>query len=189
MFNKPLHRLLHLVHQLSLILLQSLSAENIALKLKLNKKDWIIIDVKDKKADCWRCFGLPARKVNETKNEIYDKFVSCKYCYATYSYSSSTRNMNKHIDICVGFNPNQTHFTTSTEINSIQLTKPSISSPSNHKNVEPYKEKMKNLLSEWVCSNIRPLSIVEDAGLIKIIEEAIRIGMIVLKAISNLNAN
>ncbi|CAF4523470.1 unnamed protein product, partial [Rotaria magnacalcarata] len=35
---------------------------------------------------------------------------------------------------------------------------------------------MANLLNEWICSNIRPLSIVEDTGFKKIIEEAALIG-------------
>ncbi|CAF4238477.1 unnamed protein product, partial [Adineta steineri] len=79
---------------------QSLSAENIASKLKVNKKERTVIDVKGKKANCWRCFGIPVQSVDGKIKEIYSTFVSCKYCYTTYSYSSSTKNMNKHMDIC-----------------------------------------------------------------------------------------
>jgi len=129
-----------------------------------------------KKSDCWQCFGIPARKLDAKNNEIYDKFVSCKYCYATYTYSSSTRNMNKHMQICDGFNPNQTHFTTSTEINPLKLINTSTSPSSSKKSLESHKQKLKSLLGEWICSNIRPLSIVEDTGLKKIIEEATHIG-------------
>jgi hypothetical protein len=153
-----------------------LSAESITSNLKFCKKDWIIVDKKDKKSGCWQCFGIPARKLDGKKNEIYDKFVSCKHCYVTYTYSSSTRNMNKHMKICDGFNPNQTHFITSTGINPLQLIKTSTSSSSSNKNLASHKQKMANLLGEWICSNIRPLSIVEDTGFKKIIEEAALIG-------------
>ncbi|CAF1564148.1 unnamed protein product [Rotaria magnacalcarata] len=153
-----------------------LSAESITSNLKFCKKDWIIVDKKDKKSGCWKCFGIPARKLDGKKNEIYDKFVSCKHCYVTYTYSSSTRNMNKHMQIYDGFNPNQTHFITSTGINPLQLIKKSTSSSSSNKNLASHKQKMANLLNEWICSNIRPLSIVEDTGFKKIIEEAALIG-------------
>ncbi len=59
---------------------QHLAAETITSNLKFNKKDWIVVDMKDKKSDCWKCFGIPARKLDAIKNEIYDKFVSCKHC-------------------------------------------------------------------------------------------------------------
>ncbi|CAF1331258.1 unnamed protein product [Rotaria sordida] len=160
---------------------QSLYADKISSNLKLNKKNWMIVDVKDKKSDRWKCFGIPARKIDEEKSELFEKFVSCKHCYITYSYSSSTRNMNKHIRICNGFNYTQIHFITSTESNSLQLINTSTSSPlisshsssSNNKSLESHK-KMTNLLAEWICSNARPPSIVEDTGLKNIIEEAIR---------------
>ncbi|CAF1295234.1 unnamed protein product [Rotaria sordida] len=150
---------------------QSLYADKISSNLKLNKKNWMIVDVKDKKSDRWKCFGIPARKIDEEKSELFEKFVSCKHCYITYSYSSSTRNMNKHIRICNGFNYTQIHFITSTESNSLQLINTSTSSPliSSHSSSSNNK-------TEWICSNARPLSIVEDTGLKNIIEEAIRIG-------------
>ncbi|CAF1946674.1 unnamed protein product [Rotaria magnacalcarata] len=134
------------------------------------------LSAENKKSGCWKCFGIPARKLDGKKNEIYDKFVSCKHCYVTYTYSSSTRNMNKHMQIYDGFNPNQTHFITSTGINPLQLIKKSTSSSSSNKNLGSHKQKMANLLNEWICSNIRPLSIVEDTGFKKIIEEAALIG-------------
>jgi hypothetical protein len=84
--------------------------------------------------------------------------------------------MNKHMQICDGFNPNQTHFTTSTGINPLKLINTSTSPSSSKKSLESHKQKLKSLLGEWICSNIRPLSIVEDTGLKKIIEEATRIG-------------
>ncbi len=67
---------------------RSLSAETITANLKLNKSEWIIVDVKNKKSDCWQYFGIPVRKLNGKKNEILDKLLSCKYCYFTYSFSA-----------------------------------------------------------------------------------------------------
>jgi hypothetical protein len=158
---------------------QNLSAENIMTNLKFNKKNWIIVDVKNKKSDCWKCFGIPALKNNNGNTEMFDKFVSCKYCLTTYSYSSSTRNMIKHAEACDGFNPKQVHFAKSTESDSsqvVQVSTPSGSSSANNKKLESHRQRMKSLLVEWVCSNIRPLSIVEDTGFKKLIEEAVHIG-------------
>ncbi|CAF3453867.1 unnamed protein product [Rotaria socialis] len=44
-----------------------LSAESITSNLKFCKKDWIIVDKKDKKSGCWQCFGIPARKLDGKK--------------------------------------------------------------------------------------------------------------------------
>lgn len=161
----------------------TLSAENIITNLKYNKKNWTIVDVKKKKSECWKCFGIPAFKSDNGNAEMFDKFVSCKYCYTTYAYSSSTRNMIKHTETCDGFNPKQVHFTKTTEGDSsqgIQLSNQSSSSPgsspTNNKKLDSHKHKMNNLLVEWICSSIRPLNIVEDAGFKKLIEEAIHIG-------------
>ncbi|CAF4464747.1 unnamed protein product [Rotaria sp. Silwood2] len=101
-------------------------------------------------------------------------------------YTSSTRNMNKHMELCDAYNPKQTHLATSTAFNTLQLINTSISSNTsssssifsslNNKNLEQHKQKMTNLLSEWICTNIRPLGVVEDTGFKKIVKEAIRIG-------------
>lgn len=135
--------------------------------------------MKNKKSDCWKCFGIPAYKNNNGDIETIDKFVSCKYCLTTYAYSSSTKNMIKHAEACDGFNPKQAHFIKSTENESsqiVQVSSSSGSSSANSKKLEPHKLRMTKLLAEWVCSNIRPLSIVEDVGFKRLVEEAIRIG-------------
>ncbi|CAF4198612.1 unnamed protein product [Rotaria sp. Silwood2] len=112
-----LHLLIHLFHRF------------ISANLKLNKKKLGDLYVKDKKSDCWKCFGISARKLDEEKSELFEKFASCKHCYITYSYLSSTRKMNKHIRICSGFNSIQTQFIISAEINSLQSITTSTSSP------------------------------------------------------------
>ncbi|CAF4122372.1 unnamed protein product, partial [Rotaria sordida] len=142
-------------------IISHLSAENIITNLKFNKSNWFVVDVTDKKSNCWKCFGISARQTDKGKQEVFDKFVLCKYCFVTYSYTSSTRNMNKHMQICDAYDPKQTHFATSPAFNSLQLIDSSISSTSssssNNKNIEQCKQKMTNLLSEWICTNIRPL--------------------------------
>jgi hypothetical protein len=95
--------------------------------------------------------------------------------------------MNKHKEICDGFRTNQTRLITSespspspsAEIKPLHVVKLSTSSnlsPSNNRNIESNKQKMKNLLAEWICSNIRLMSIVEDLGFKRLIEEAVKIG-------------
>ncbi|CAF1542092.1 unnamed protein product [Adineta ricciae] len=78
---------------------------------------------------------------------------------------------------CDGFNPNQTSILiSSTTANPSQLIKTQISPALSNKNIGSHKQKMTHLLGEWICSNIRPLSVVEDTGFKRIIEEAISIG-------------
>lgn len=157
---------------------KSLSAENIMSYLKQNKTQWNVIDATDKKSTCWQHFGFPVFKVGD-KKQVFDQFVSCKNCFITYAYSSSTRNMNKHIQICDASNGNQTRLSYKTTNNSTRLVRNSSSSlvVGNNKILDSHRKSMKNLLAEWICSNLRPFSIVEDAGLTAIIDEAIRIGI------------
>ena len=139
----------------------------------------MIVDMKNKKSDCWKCFGIPAFKNDSGNVEMFDKFVSWKYCYTTYTYLYSTRNMIKHAEACDGFYPKQVHFTKPTEDDSSQVVQGSTQSglsPTNNKKLESHKHRMTSLLVEWICSSIRPLSIVEDIGFKKLIEEAIHIG-------------
>lgn len=134
------------------------------------------------------CFSIPAQKITKQKTELFDKFVSCKLCLLTYSYTSSTRNMKRHAEVCEGFNPKQKHLTTSKESNMLELKYESTSSstPSSitssslpvvrKTNPSSHKRKMKNLLAQWVCSNAHPISIVQDSGFKEIVDEVIRIG-------------
>ncbi len=39
------------------------------------------------------------------------------------------------------------------------------------------KEKMKEKLVTWICSSIRPFTVVEDPGFIDVLNEGIRIGI------------
>jgi hypothetical protein len=55
----------HLLNQCRIS--QSFSKETISANLKNNKNEWSVIDVKNKKSDCWKCFGIPARTNNEKK--------------------------------------------------------------------------------------------------------------------------
>ena len=114
-----------------------------------------------KRSNCWKSFSVHDRKLDEEKPKWFEKFVLCKYYYMT--YSSSTRNMNKNIQVCDGFNPSQTHSIPSTGINSLSLIDTLISSPSSSSNNKNFQSQTKNELTyiytfiynKWKSSGIR----------------------------------
>lgn len=84
--------------------------------------------------------------------------------------------MNKHMEMCDSYRPDQTRLVSS-ESSSRQLQLSTSSKCfKTDKSIDCHKEKMKSLLAEWICSNIRPISIVEDSGFKQLIQEAIKIG-------------
>ena len=81
--------------QLSSVSMEKFSKETIMLSLKYKKDEFKIID-KNSNASCWINFGLPARVLGPEKFGIIPKFASCKHCFQTYSYSSSTSTLSNH---------------------------------------------------------------------------------------------
>ena len=67
--------------------------------MKQNSTRYVILDNKKAHSSkCWELFGFPA--VVESDGElpkIIEKFVTCRKCFSTYSFSSnSTRYLNNH---------------------------------------------------------------------------------------------
>lgn len=138
-----------------------------------------ILDKKSK-SPCWSIFGLPAKAVGGNKYEIIKKFASCKTCFQTYSYSSSTSTLTNHKSAALT-NKNQptvekfsvSRATPSFTFNS---TKPTAADPKQNKISEKHKDLFISSLGNWVCLNVRPISLVEDIGLKDIIDQCIQIG-------------
>ena len=122
-------------------------------------------------AACWKVFGFPAKKDNETSEKVpIPGFVSCKRCFNMCKYiDSSTANLYSHS--CFGNQPpDQTSITTF-----IQSSR----SSSNSRNATGKKEELKNLSTKWVAGSMRPFQIVGDPGFTCIIQACIDIGEVV----------
>ncbi|CAF3765087.1 unnamed protein product [Rotaria sp. Silwood1] len=156
------------------------TTETVTLCLKYKKQQYKIIEKKST-APCWSVFGLPAKIVGKNKYEIIKKFASCKSCYQTYSYSSSTTTLSNH-KCPMLLNKNQSTLETLPVSSSTSCISPFLSNKVAAANAKDNKasEKQKSLfvtsLSDWVCSSMRPISIVEDSGLKNIMDQCIQIG-------------
>ncbi|CAF4559642.1 unnamed protein product, partial [Rotaria magnacalcarata] len=141
--------------------------------LKLQPKKYIIIENAGKHmSHCWETFGFLALVHKDADPERIDGFVSCKKCLTTYSFvSNSTRLLNQHrCDVSIERRKRlESHDGSYTQRNlngyfskAAQLKESEITN-------------VKHLEAEWICQSIRPFSIVEDAGLRKLMQECISI--------------
>ena len=71
------------------------TTDSISAYLKYKRTHFTIVD-KNSAASCWKQFGLPAKILGPNKHEIIKRFASCKNCYQTYSYSSTTTTISNH---------------------------------------------------------------------------------------------
>jgi len=153
--------------------------ETIMLGLKYKKNEYTIID-KNSNASCWSLFGLPAKIIGPDKYEIIQKFASCKSCFQTYSYSSSTSTLSHH-QCSILTNKHQPKIQVIPVSKSTSSTTTNTTSPAravNNKIIEKHKRLVTSTISDWICSNTRPINIVEDVGLKNLIEQCIQIGII-----------
>ncbi|CAF1124375.1 unnamed protein product [Rotaria sordida] len=137
---------------------------------------------KKSKAICWSTFGLPAKIIGPNKYEIIKNFASCKSCFQTYSYSSSTTTMSNHKCLILS-NKNQSKIepiplikSNSSTLNSDTTTTRDRTNSVNCKSLQKHKCLITSAISDWVCSNTRPINIVEDIGLKDLIEQCIKTG-------------
>jgi hypothetical protein len=144
--------------------------DSITAYLKYKKSHFTIVD-KNGSASCWKFFGLPAKILGPDKYEIIPKFASCKSCYRTYSYSSTTTTLSNHKCPVL-------HNTTQSKLQMLPISRPIPSSPfAQSKSNDKQKASFTTLLSDWICSNTRPINIVQDDGLKSIIDFCIQIGI------------
>ena len=109
---------------------------------------------------------------------MIEKFVTCRLCFATYSFSSnSTRLLNIHTCKPV---PRARSPSVSAGLNlcSIyrQTSLTSYATPSVADINDGQLKRIKDLRAQWVCRNIRPFAIVEDEGFRQLAQELVAIG-------------
>jgi len=150
---------------------ETYTTDSISAYLKYKKTHFTIVD-KNSAASCWKYFGLPAKILGPNKYEIIKKFASCKSCYQTFSYSSTRTILSNHK--CPALtNPTQS------KLQPLVVSKPVTSMPLvNSEANEKQKSSFVTLLSDWICSSTRPISIVEDDSLKDVIDYCIQTGML-----------
>jgi hypothetical protein len=150
---------------------ETFTTDSISAYLKYKKTHFTIVD-KNSAASCWKYFGLPAKIIGPNKYEIIKRFASCKSCYQTYSYSSTTTTLSNHKCPAVT-NPTQS------KLQPLLVPKPTTSVPLViSKANDKQKSSFVTLLSDWICSNTRPISIVEDDGLTDVLDYCIQTGIL-----------
>ena len=147
------------------------------LYLKHKKQHYTILDKKPR-AKCWSIFVVPAKILGKDKYEIIKNFASCKTCYQTYSYSSTTTTLTNHK--CPILTSKNQSTLENFRVSRSTSTKPMFSSTkldyAKNNKVSKKKSLFTTSLSDWICSNVRPIAIVEDSGLKDIIDQCIQIG-------------
>ncbi|CAF3595883.1 unnamed protein product, partial [Rotaria socialis] len=152
------------------------TCSQIQLMLKTKSSQYTIIDNTGKRtSNCWNSFGFPAIINHNGDFQRVDGFVSCRKCFATYSFTSnSTRLLNQHV--CEASEERNKRL----EVKSTPSAQRRLTSYCSTKRVtlkESEISKIKDLQAQWVCQSIRPFSIVEDSGLRRLIQECISIGV------------
>ncbi|CAF1391214.1 unnamed protein product [Rotaria sordida] len=149
------------------------TSDQIRFLLKNEKQRYEVIPNKAKsaKAPHWSTFGFPA-KLNE-KTGIFERiigFASCNNCKKTFVYNSNSGTSHLKEHSCTS-----------------NLIQTSTTSVMKQPTVEQYLTVQKNLttdqstvikdlIARWICTDIRPFSIIEDGGLRLLIQECVKLG-------------
>jgi len=131
-------------------------------------------------SNCWTRFSFPA--VLDDNDKIVKKFndfVSCKNCFVTYSFkSNSTSQINKHkCDDSSLVCSSTSSQNKPQSLKQSKITPYSSKTPQSIKLEECEKNRTKKLLVDWVCTDIRPFSVINDHGLRSLVQECILLGI------------
>jgi hypothetical protein len=109
----------------------------------------------------------------------FNDFVSCKNCFVTYSFkSNSTSQMNKHkCDDSSSVCSSTSSRNKPQSLEQSKITSYSSKTPQSIKLEECEKYRTKKLLVDWVCTDIRPFSVINDDGLRSLVQECILLGI------------
>lgn len=134
-------------------------------------------------SSCWEVFGFPGVKVPSTGEiERIDGFTSCRVCYRTFTFTSTTGTRNMISHSCVK-NLSNTKITTYTA-NASSSTQIKLDSMMNNYRQVKLNEKelniVKDLACSWICHDMRSFSIIEDDGLKKLLQQFVILGKLLL---------
>jgi hypothetical protein len=170
---------------------QDYTNEEISKLLKTNNNEYRVVHNPSGTSQVWNSFGLPAKVTESGDFKIISGFASCKECKSTYTFDSSK----------IGTTPLQRHVCPDKKLDSNTATKSkqrsSSCSSSSSSSITKIKEAdtlfnfgiqkqitgtkkdidaLKSLMVQWVCGSLRPVSIVEDQGLVNLLQAAVNLG-------------
>ena len=156
------------------------TSKGIEMLMKRESHRYVVVEnEKCRTSKCWESFGFPA--VIESVGEppkIIEKFVSCRNCFATYSFNSnSTRLLNNHT--CDTSNRTRSSSASASSSPSTKYIQTNLSSYRASVAVkinDTQIKRMKDLQSQWICKDIRPFTIIEDEGFRELAQELVSIG-------------
>ncbi|CAF4086103.1 unnamed protein product [Rotaria sordida] len=137
------------------------SIENM-LKRKDNRKEFTVIENNQKKSSsAWATFGFPARLSENGTYERIHGFASCFQCKTTYTFHSDGSGSTKHLlrHICAKSALSSEHYYEG-PLDKLFKSKKTASVTLNSKD----STKIKDDLTKWICTSIRPFNMVEDPG-------------------------
>ncbi|CAF4309979.1 unnamed protein product, partial [Rotaria sp. Silwood2] len=145
------------------------SIENM-LKRKDNRKEFTVIENSQKKSSsAWATFGFPARLIENDTYELIHGFASCFQCKTTYTFHSDGSGSTKHLlrHVCSKSALSSEHYHEG-PLEKLFKSKKTTSVTLNSKD----STKIKDDLTKWICTSIRPFNIIEDLGLRNVLQTA-----------------
>lgn len=156
--------------------IEKFTKESIMLSLKYKRNEYTIVD-KNSNSICWKNFGLPARILAPGKYEIIQKFASCKFCFQTYSYTSSTSTLSHHkCSMLLDQSQPKLNTVPVSQVSTTASDQNNKTNTINAKSLDKHKQLITSAISDWVCYNTRPVNIIEDVGLRNLIDQCIKTG-------------
>jgi len=129
-------------------------------------------------ASWWRAFGYVTTKNKRNEFERINGFISCFKCYRTFRYgaASGTKHFFDHADRCVPLTPSNSDAGDGRESKLVQSKLNELGVRSKLKLTVKEKTELKELCAKWVCTDLRPFTIVEDYGFEHLAAMFVKIG-------------
>lgn len=152
------------------------------IKSLLKKHSSIYTVIENEKTNtslCWKVFGFPAKKTDNSDHfERIKGFSSCRLCYQTFAYTAKTGTRNMLVHSCVK-NLSLNKITTFTTLSpSCDRTNPS-GLKKNYKQIRIHEkeiEYVKDIACSWICHDMRSFKVIEDVGLKNLLQEFVILG-------------
>ncbi|CAF1080327.1 unnamed protein product [Adineta ricciae] len=164
----------------------SLNSEKVKQLLRSDDKLYKVIKNESSSgATWWNTFGFPAKLDENNEYQRIFGHVSCFKCYQTFNYSSKsgTTRLKAHEMKCKSVaGLSSLPLASSIEIDHSSSSSSAQSILTQHgflkskKLSEKDAEHMKLLCTQWISTDLRPFSIIEDSGFRSLAQELIRIG-------------
>ncbi|CAF1294249.1 unnamed protein product [Rotaria sordida] len=129
-------------------------------------------------APWWRAFGYITVKNKKKEFERINGFISCVKCYHTFRYgpASGTKHFVEHADRCFSLISSNSATDGARDSKLVQSKLNQVGFRPKTKLTLKEKKEFKELCAKWVCTDLRPFTIVEDYGFERLASMFIKIG-------------